>query len=128
MPKCSSPISHNVIFRTATCTFLFRIEHCWIINRCLWGFEKLVYFNGLCIVYILLFWLTILIISHVFFCKCLILLYRPFTITTSYIGEERTKHITILHFSIIILKFRLGNWPLILESLWILSLFFRKEI
>ena len=38
IPKCTCSISHNAPFRTEICTFLFRIEHCGIWNRCILGF------------------------------------------------------------------------------------------
>ena len=45
IPECICTISHNALFRTEMCTFLFWMEHCGIWNRFL-GFVKLVYFDG----------------------------------------------------------------------------------
>ena len=45
IPQCTSPISHNVPFRTEMCTFLFWMVHCAIWDRCIVGFVRLVYFT-----------------------------------------------------------------------------------
>ena len=37
IPQCTCSISHNAPFRTEMCTFLFRMVHCGIWNRCIMG-------------------------------------------------------------------------------------------
>ena len=44
IPQCTCLISHNALFRTGMCTFLFWMVHCGIWDRCTVGFVKLVYF------------------------------------------------------------------------------------
>ena len=38
IPECTCSISHNALFRTEMCTFLFWMEHYGIWNRCILGF------------------------------------------------------------------------------------------
>ena len=44
IPKGTHSISHNAPFRTEICTFLFWMEQCGILNRCILGFVKLVHY------------------------------------------------------------------------------------
>ena len=46
IPHCSCPISDAALFRTEICTFLFWMVHCGICDRCIVGFENLVYPRG----------------------------------------------------------------------------------
>ena len=39
--ECTCSISYNAPFKTEMCAFLFWIDHCWIWNRCILGFVKL---------------------------------------------------------------------------------------
>ena len=42
IPQCICSISHDVLFRTEMCIFLFWMVHCGIWNSCIVGFVKLV--------------------------------------------------------------------------------------
>ena len=43
-PHCTCPIPHNAPFRTEMYTFLFRIVHYGIWNRCIVGFVRLIFY------------------------------------------------------------------------------------
>ena len=46
IPQCTCPISHNALFRTEMCTFLFRMVHWGISDRYIVGFERVVYWGS----------------------------------------------------------------------------------